>query len=36
MATQIGLLGKKIGEIVHIAVPMGTVRYEVLEIIFSG
>jgi transcription elongation factor GreA len=30
-----GLLGKKIGEIVHITVPMGTIRYEVLEIIFS-
>src|SRR3989442_768397 len=31
-----GLLGKKIGEIVHIQVPMGTIRYEVLEIIFEG
>ena len=30
-----GLLGKKIGEIVHINVPMGTIRYEVLEISFS-
>ena len=30
-----GLLGKKIGEIVQIQVPMGTIRYEVLEIIFS-
>lgn len=30
-----GLLGKKIGEIVHITVPMGTIRYEVLEISFS-
>jgi transcription elongation factor GreA len=29
-----GLLGKKIGEIVHIVVPMGTIRYEVLEITF--
>ena len=29
-----GLLGKKIGEIVHIVVPMGTIRYEVLEISF--
>jgi transcription elongation factor GreA len=29
-----GLLGKKIGEIVHIQVPMGTLRYEVLEISF--
>jgi transcription elongation factor GreA len=29
-----GLLGKKIGEIAHIAVPMGTIRYEVLEISF--
>ena len=30
-----GLLGKKIGEVVHIRVPMGTIRYEVLEISFS-
>jgi transcription elongation factor GreA len=30
-----GLIGKKIGEIVHIQVPMGTIRYEVLEISFS-
>jgi transcription elongation factor GreA len=30
-----GLLGKKIGEVVNIQVPMGTIRYEVLEIIFS-
>lgn len=29
-----GLLGKKIGEIVHITVPMGTLRFEVLEIVF--
>jgi transcription elongation factor GreA len=29
-----GLLGKKIGEVVHIQVPMGTIRYEVLEITF--
>jgi transcription elongation factor GreA len=29
-----GLLGKKIGEVVHITVPMGTIRYEVLEILF--
>lgn len=27
-----GLLGKKIGEVAHINVPMGTLRYEVLEI----
>ncbi len=31
-----GLLGKKIGEIVDIVVPMGTIRYEVLEITFVG
>ena len=31
-----GLLGKKIGEVAQIQVPMGTIRYEVLEIIFSG
>ena len=30
-----GLLGKKIGEVVHIQVPMGTIRYEVLEISFA-
>jgi transcription elongation factor GreA len=30
-----GLIGKKIGEVVHIQVPMGTIRYEVLEISFS-
>ena len=30
-----GLLGKKIGEIVSITVPMGTIRYEVLEISYS-
>ena len=30
-----GLLGKKIGEVVHITVPMGTIRYEVLEISFA-
>lgn len=30
-----GLLGKKIGEVVHIQVPMGTIRYEVMEIIFT-
>ena len=30
-----GLLGKKIGEVVHIQVPMGTLRYEVLEISFE-
>jgi transcription elongation factor GreA len=29
-----GLLGKKIGETVEIKVPMGTVRFEVLEISF--
>ena len=27
--------GKKIGEIVHITVPMGTIRYKVLEISFG-
>lgn len=30
-----GLLGKKIGEVAHITVPMGTLRYEVLEISFA-
>src|SRR5262245_110568 len=30
-----GLLGKRIGEVAHITVPMGVMRYEVLEIIFS-
>ncbi|MBI2805057.1 MAG: transcription elongation factor GreA [Planctomycetes bacterium] len=30
-----GLLGKKIGEVVNIQVPMGTLRYEVLEIKFA-
>jgi transcription elongation factor GreA len=30
-----GLLGKKIGEVVQIRVPMGTIRYEVLEISFA-
>src|SRR4051812_20187448 len=30
-----GLLGKKIGDVAHITVPMGTIRYEVLEIIFG-
>ena len=30
-----GLLGKRIGEVAHITVPMGVIRYEVLEIIFS-
>ena len=30
-----GLLGKKIGEVAHIQVPMGTIRYEVVEIIFG-
>ena len=30
-----GLLGKKIGEVVNIQVPMGTIRYEVLEISFA-
>jgi transcription elongation GreA/GreB family factor len=30
------LLGKKIGEIVDIVVPMGTIRYEVLEITYVG
>ena len=29
-----GLLGKKIGDVVSIQVPMGTLRFEVLEIIF--
>jgi transcription elongation factor GreA len=27
-----GLLGKKLGDVVQIAVPMGTIRYEVMEI----
>jgi transcription elongation factor GreA len=30
-----GLLGKKIGDVVHIVVPMGTIRYELLEITFG-
>ena len=30
-----GLLSKKIGDVVNIAVPMGTIRYEVLEITFG-
>jgi transcription elongation factor GreA len=30
-----GLLGKKIGDVVQIAVPMGTIRYEVMEITFG-
>jgi transcription elongation factor GreA len=30
-----GLLGKKIGEVVKIQVPMGMLRYEVLEISFT-
>ena len=30
-----GLLGKKTGEVAHINVPMGVIRYEVLEIIFA-
>ena len=30
-----GLLGKKIGEVGNITVPMGTLRYEVLEISFA-
>jgi transcription elongation factor GreA len=30
-----GLLGKKIGEVVEIRVPMGTLRYEVMEISFA-
>jgi transcription elongation factor GreA len=30
-----GLLGKKIGEVAHIQVPMGTIRYEVVEISFA-
>ena len=30
-----GLLGKKIGEVASIQVPMGTIRYEVLEISFE-
>ena len=31
-----GLLGKKIGEVVEIKVPMGTVRFEILEISLGG
>lgn len=31
-----GLVGKKIGDVVNIAVPMGTIRYKVLEIVFEG
>jgi transcription elongation factor GreA len=31
-----GLLGRKIGEIVEIQVPMGTIRYEVLAISFGN
>jgi transcription elongation factor GreA len=30
-----GLLGKKVGEVVHIQVPMGTLRFEVVEISFG-
>ena len=30
-----GLLGKKIGEVASIKVPMGTIRYEVLEIVYG-
>lgn len=30
-----GLLGKKVGEVAEIQVPMGTVRFEVLEISFG-
>jgi transcription elongation factor GreA len=30
-----GLLGKKIGDIVNIQVPMGTLRFEVMEISFA-
>src|SRR5476651_472353 len=30
-----GLLGKKIGDVVKIVVPMGTIRYEILEIAFT-
>ena len=29
-----GLLGKKIGDIVEIQVPLGTVRFEILEITY--
>ena len=29
-----GLLGKKVGDVVSIQVPMGTIRFEVLEIMF--
>ena len=31
-----GLFGKKIGEQVEIAVPQGTLRFEILEIRFEG
>jgi transcription elongation factor GreA len=30
-----GLLGKKIGDVAHIQVPMGTIRYEVVKISFQ-
>jgi transcription elongation factor GreA len=31
-----GLLGKKIGEVAEVQAPMGTIRFEVLEISFPG
>jgi len=31
-----GLLGKKIGDVVNITVPMGTIRYKILKIAFDG
>jgi transcription elongation factor GreA len=31
-----GLLGKKLGEVAEIRVPMGTMRYEILELAFPG
>ena len=31
-----GLMGKKLGEVAEIAVPMGTLRFEVLDISFPG
>jgi transcription elongation factor GreA len=31
-----GLLGKKIGEVAEISVPMGTLKFEIVEISFAG
>ena len=31
-----GLLGKKIGEVAEIQVPMGVIRFEILEISFES